>query len=137
MEKQFVSFVSSSELFWNAMEKQVVSRTRTTKNDLGKPQLLDKIFTSLHYMKTTRSDEGLMVIKVGLVIFVSSTYPDYSRVNCFGMQWKNKLYHLSVRVNCFGMKWKNKLYHLSVRVNCFGMKWKNNLYREHALTTTI
>jgi len=52
----FVIFVRSSKLFWNAMEKQFVSRTRTTNNDLGKLQLLDKIFTSLHYMKITRSD---------------------------------------------------------------------------------
>jgi len=29
-KEPFVSFVRSSELFWNAMEKQFVSRTHTT-----------------------------------------------------------------------------------------------------------
>jgi len=27
---------------------------------------------------------------MGYVIFVRSTCPDYSGVNCFGMQWKNQ-----------------------------------------------
>ena len=41
--------------------------------EIRKPQLLDTIFTSLHYMKTTRSDEGLMFNDREFVIFVRSS----------------------------------------------------------------
>ena len=83
----------------------------------------DKIFTSLLHMKTTTIDRDLIFIEMGYVLFVRSTCPDYSGVNCFGMQWKKQFVSRTRTTNndlgkldscVILISWQKKIYEVSM-----------------------